>query len=68
MKENESTLGELIGKQELARRIGAKSTKLVDSLVQRRLIPVLRFGHRTVRYDWTKVQESLSRLEVAAVE
>ena len=57
----------LIGKEELARRLGVPSTKFIDAAVRRKIIPVLKLGRRTVRFDWPKVQKALERLEIKAL-
>lgn len=67
MRTNEGVLGELLTKKELAVKINAPSTKLIDELMRSRKIPFLRLGHRTVRFDWEKVQAALARLEVHVV-
>ncbi len=68
MSVNESQLGSLITKKELAARLNVPSTKLVDELMQSRKIPFLRLGHRTVRFDWLKVQAALSKLVVSEIQ
>jgi hypothetical protein len=68
MSKNGVVFGELLTKEQLAERINAPSTKLVDELMRARKIPYLRLGHRTVRFDWPKVQVALARLEVGAIE
>jgi hypothetical protein len=40
---------------------------MVDELVRKRKIPYLRLGHRTLRFDWPKVQAALERFEVKEV-
>ena len=40
---------------------------MVDELVRKRKIPVIRLGHRTVRFDFVKVEAALERLELKAV-
>ena len=54
----------LLTKQQLAARLGADSTRLVDDLVATRKIPVIRLGHRTVRFLWEDVCEALKALTV----
>jgi hypothetical protein len=55
---------ELIDKKELAKRLNAPSTRFVDGLMVRGVIPYLRLGYRTVRFDWIKVQTAIARHEV----
>jgi len=54
----------LLTKGELACRLGAKSVRLVDELVASGKIPVIRLGHRTVRFDWRDVRKALQALTV----
>lgn len=58
----------LIDKEELRRRLGLSSIRMVEQLMSRRKIPFIRLGHRTVRFSWAAVQESLSRFEVRSLE
>jgi hypothetical protein len=55
-------------KEELRQRLNLPSTKMVDALVRKRLIPFVRLGHRTIRFDWEKVKAALAKLEVAAIK
>ena len=55
-------------KQQLADRLNLPHWRCVDSLVAKKKIPILRLGYRTVRFDWPKVEEALSRLETRAIE
>ena len=69
MKPNQSVSGSLLTKREVAALIGGgASTKLIDELVRRRKLPAIKFGHRTVRFNRTKVEQAIGRLEVASVE
>ncbi len=52
-----------IDKKELRKRLSLPSTRAVDELMRAKRIPFLRLGHRTVRFDWPKV-EALARFEV----
>jgi hypothetical protein len=58
---------ELIGKEELRRRLNLPSIRMVEQLMRKRKIPYLRLGHKTVRFSWTKVLEALARFEHRAV-
>ncbi len=57
----------LLTKHELAARLNLPSSRMVDELVRRRHIPVLRLGHKTTRFDWAKVCAALEKLEIKAV-
>lgn len=50
-------------KVQLRDRLNLPSTRALEDMVKARKIPVLRFGHRTVRFDWPKVEAALERLE-----
>ena len=70
MNEN-SQFTELITKKELCKRLRC-SQFLLEDLTRQGLIPYLKLGYRSLRYDWHKVQEALRKLErnteAAAVE
>jgi excisionase family DNA binding protein len=68
MSKNTAVLGELLTKEELAERLRAPSIRLVEELMRSGKIPFLRLGHRTVRFDWPKVQAALARLQVDAIK
>lgn len=55
---------EFLTKKELARRLRAESTRLVDEMVAAGKIPVVRLGHRTVRFEWGDVCQALEKLTV----
>jgi hypothetical protein len=52
-----------LDKEQLRQLLNLPSTRAVDELVRNKRIPVLRLGHRTVRFDWPKVEAALTRLE-----
>ena len=57
----------LLTKKELRAALNLPSTRMVDELVRKRKIPVIRLGHRTLRFDWAKVQAALEKLELKAI-
>ena len=57
----------LMTKEELRAALNLPSTRRVDELVRKRKIPVIRLGHRTVRFNLAKVTTALERLELKAV-
>ena len=57
----------LITKEELRAALNLPSTRMVDELVRKRKIPVIRLGHRTVRFNLAKVVGALERLELKAI-
>lgn len=58
---------QLLTKKQLRDALNLPSTRMVDELVRRRKIPVLRLGHRTIRFDLAKVQAALEKLELKAI-
>ena len=42
---------DLIGKEELRRRLNLPSVRMVEELMRKRKIPFIRLGHRTVRFS-----------------
>jgi hypothetical protein len=58
---------QLLTKEQLREALNLPSTRMVDELVRRRKIPVLRLGYRTVRFDLAKVQAALEKLELKAI-
>jgi len=52
----------LLTKEELRQRLNLPSTRGVDELTRRRKIPVIRLGHRTVRFSWPAVEAALKKL------
>ena len=63
-----SVQGELLNKEELRQRLHLTSVRGVDEMIKRRKIPVIRIGHRTVRFSWPDVEAALEKLTVRAVE
>lgn len=58
---------DFLTKDQLAVALNVPSTRMIDQLVSRRKIPHIRLGHRTVRFQLTRVREALSRYEVSAI-
>lgn len=58
---------DILTKEELRVRLNLPSTRMVDELVKKRKIPCLKWGHRTVRFQLSKVLDALSKFEVKAV-
>lgn len=54
-----------VTRQELAAHLGI-TTRYVDHLVARHVIPVIRLGRRCTRFDLARVEEALSKYEVQA--
>lgn len=55
-----------LNKLELAERLGT-TKRGVEELMQRRKIPFMKLGHRTVRFNWAAVEKAVSRFEYKAV-
>ena len=55
-----------LNKAQLAERLNLPNARTVDYLIAAKRIPVLRLGHRTVRFDWLKVEQALARNTVNA--
>jgi hypothetical protein len=53
-----------LDKKQLRERLSLPSTRAVDELMRAKRIPFLRLGHRTVRFDWPKVEKAIARLEI----
>lgn len=57
----------LLTKVQIKERLNLPSTRGVDELVRRRKIPVVKLGHRTVRFNWPDVQAAIAKLTLKAV-
>jgi len=54
-------------KEQLRQRLNLPSTRMIDYMMQRRMIPFLKLGKKTVRFDWNKVEAALGAYELKAV-
>lgn len=59
---------DFLTKEELRDRLNLPSTRKVEEMMKARMIPFMRLGHKTVRFNWTKVQHALNCYECKAVE
>jgi len=50
-------------KEQLRERLNLPSVRKIDDMMKRRMIPFLKWGSRTVRFDWPKVQAALQQFE-----
>jgi excisionase family DNA binding protein len=66
MASNATQPEELITKEQLAKRLNL-TVAGVKNLIQRRAIPVLRLGHRTIRFRWSEVEVAIERYRQAEV-
>jgi hypothetical protein len=67
MNVNKDSTENLLNKEELRLKLNLQSTRGVDELVRRRKIPVVKLGHRTVRFYWPDVQAAIAKLTLKAV-
>ena len=58
---------EMLTKEELRQRLNLPTTRMVDVMMKKRMIPFLKLGAKTVRFDWLKVQAALDKFELKAV-
>lgn len=57
----------LLTKKALATALALESTRTVDTLVRKRIIPVYVLGHRTRFFDLDRVLAALEKFEVKAI-
>lgn len=57
----------MLTKEELRQRLNLPSTRKIDDMMKKRMIPYLKWGAKTVRFDWLKVQAALEKFELKAV-
>jgi hypothetical protein len=57
----------LLTKEQLRQRLNLPSTRKIDDMMKKRMIPFLKWGAKTVRFDWVKVQAALEKFESKAV-
>ena len=62
-----SNTPDLLTKEELREKLNLPSTRMVDQLMKKGMIPYLPLGHKTVRFDLAKVKAALEKFEVKAV-
>jgi len=58
---------ELLTKEELRQKLNLPSTRKIDYMMKKRMIPYLPLGHKTVRFDLSKVMAALEKFEMKAV-
>ena len=58
---------DLLTKRQLAERLGFTSTRIIDQMMSKRMIPFFKWGHRTTRFSWARCKEALAKYEVKAV-
>lgn len=57
----------LLSKNQLREALNVPSIRILEEMMRKRQIPFIKLGHRTVRFDLSRVLEALRRLEVRAV-
>jgi hypothetical protein len=60
--------GDLLTERELLKRLRTVSRKKLWELRSKRLIPVVKLGHRTLRYNEEAVRRALRKLTILEVE
>ena len=55
---------QLLTKKQLASLLNLPSTRGVDELVRRRVIPIIRLGRKTNRFRWHDVMKAIGRLTI----
>ncbi|WP_348543731.1 hypothetical protein [Chthoniobacter sp.] len=58
---------DLLTKKQLKIRLNLPSERMVEEMMKKRMIPFLKLGHRTIRFEWSKVQEAIAKFEHKAV-
>ena len=54
-------------KEQLRQRLNLPSTRKIDYMMKLRMIPFLKWGSKTVRFEWDKVAAALAKFEYKAV-
>ena len=54
-------------KEQLRQRLNLPSTRMIDGMMKKRMIPYLKWGSKTVRFDFEKVTAALEKFELKAV-
>ena len=67
MKKLETEGSDFLTKEGLRTRLNLPSTRMIDELMRKRLIPYMRLGHKTIRFSWVKCEAALARLEIREV-
>jgi hypothetical protein len=57
----------LLTKEQLRDRLNLPSTRMVDEMMKKRMIPFQKLGYRTIRFNWDKVCAALEKFEHKAV-
>jgi hypothetical protein len=57
----------LLTKKQLRDALGLSSTRIIDSWIRKRMIPVINAGWRTKLFDLDRVRVALDRYEIKEV-
>ena len=58
---------DFLTKEQLRDRLNLPSTRKVDDMMKKRMIPFHKWGPKTVRFDYEKVKTALDKFERKAV-
>ena len=58
---------DLLTKEELRQKLNLPSTRKIDYMMKKRMIPYHKWGPKTVRFDLAKVLAALDKFEHKAV-
>ena len=64
---NQRQSDDFLTKEQLRDRLNLPSTRMVDEMMKRRMVPFQKLGHRTIRFNWEKVKAALEKFEHKAV-
>jgi len=63
----QTDVAQLLTKEQLRDRLNVPSTRMIDAMMKKRMIPFHKFGAKTVRFDWERVKAALDKFEVKEV-
>ncbi len=64
---NQTNTEDYLTKEQLREKLNLPSTRKIDYMMKRRMIPFLKWGTKTVRFDWNKVKDALEKFEYKAI-
>ncbi len=67
MSEADPNKNHLLTKEGLRKALGLRSTRIIDSWLRKRMIPVINAGWRTKLFDLARVKAALEKLEIKEV-
>ena len=60
-------MSELLTAEELAKALPLPSANSVNNLRRKRVLPALKLGYRTFRYDLERCRAAISKREIKAI-